>query len=244
MTDKKGEAPDGSAARAPGWPAVVGTLGAAAGALAGLLALPSHRLLSAALFFLAAIFLAAVWSLTRITETQWFRHGIKVAAIITLAGVGIYFVVTPAAGAGVPSHGRPAPHAPRLDFVDGTAATVPFCRSYTVLTSSQVPAGFKIAMFDAATDAEGNVTSNYSFDGVAAPTAAYRFGVPLLSVGPSRGARGFTAVVVAALVSDQYARLLTAIVADPGPWLIKVLPPALRVSRLKVTRAAGYQPCP
>ena len=115
---------------------------------------------------------------------------------------------------------------PTLDFVPASSGTVPWCNTFYIKASNQLPAGYKILIFDASADQRFQVTSNYGYDKSATPVkdnpnewvtehvyvgSEYKQdanGNNILFKGKPVSNAGYTVVVFAVLVPDSVGQLL------------------------------------
>jgi len=234
----------------PGPAAALATLAALAAVIVGLAAIPSDQRVAAVLLAIGALALIVTWWFTRATETAWFRAGINVAVILALAGFACYLFIAPS-GTASPKH-MATPKAPRLMFADGRSAyfaadastQVPFCRAYIVKASGPLPPGYQIVLFDAPADANGDANGDYSYDLQAKPIGSDRFRDNVVYIGSAQET-GIHAEIVAALISDRTADLLSAVRANPKTgWGLIKLPSLLKKQVLYVTRTSDDRQCP
>lgn len=151
------------------------------------------------------------------------------------------------------------PQAPQLGII--LNSEVPWCNKPPVITvQGDVPAGYKIVVFDSSADSNGNPTSSYSFDGTAQPIpgrpgqweaprdiyigAPYRVddkGKTILRHGKPESNAGFRAVVIATVLTDRDSLILNAV--QSNSWQISAFPHPLAKATHVVTRTGDASNC-
>jgi hypothetical protein len=258
--------------RSDGRPATRDVVGAAAGPLIGLgtliaaflalLGRPGPRFASMGLLILASVSVPVFWR-TGLSESRKFH--IAIAAVLTLAlfGTAFYVGIVPIYRShnteAVSVANRKLSNLPHLTFMDPPHATVPWCSEFYLNTTSAIPSGYKLAIFATGTA----VGSLYTWENVATsvPGQHNQWVTPTIYFGPRYKPNqhlvpeskpvvyaGFSAVVVAELLSDQTADFLAGIRAPMTKdgaviWGLKELPPSLRTAKEDVTRNSDISGC-
>jgi hypothetical protein len=139
---------------------------------------------------------------------------------------------------------------------------VPWCNNFYIKASGQLPAGYKILIFDASSDARFNAVSDYSYDGVVIPAKgtsnewetpdvwlgtkykADNNGNPVFRNGKHVSNASYTVVVFAVLVPNSIAQILED--ARPkGNVLLTQLPSEMiKEAQFDATRNGDVQQCP
>lgn len=231
----------------PGLVAVIGLALPTVAALTGLATVHSARRLSGGLLIGAGVVLFLVWILTDVSESPRFRGGIVTAFAVALSASGIYVIGF------APSSTRSAVNAPRLAFILNSPAKVPWCRTYQVSVAGAIPRGYRIVMFDSASDIQYNFSGPFSYDGWVSPVVREPgvFTSQVIFVGNRYAVKngkpvsnqGFRAVVIAAVVPAQGAEELENVVAAPTGWGLKRLPGHLAEAVLDVERNHNVAHC-
>jgi hypothetical protein len=249
----------GSALEPLGFIGFVGLIFAVAtGVVGGLLLLwTSARFFAAGLLITAGICLFGVWLGTRIGQTRWFYAAMTAVVALALMGSGVYILVRHA-----PTH--PVPQAksaqiPKLSFVLTSPAVVPWCKAYSVTAEGSIPRGYELLLFDASSDAQGNPSSFYNYDGMGKPVPRVgnewvfpdvfigdryvtgKDGKYLVRHGKHVSNAGFAAVAVVELVKDEYAQIIQSVKAPL--WFVNRPPPPLAEARLQVKRNGNAALC-
>lgn len=200
------------------------------------------------------------------SKRDWTIVVAGIGALATVAAALITHVTwTTSASSTTPrssSSGQTAgqPSAPKLDFVPASSGTVPWCSTFYIKASDQLPVGYKILIFDASSGARFNVTSSYSYDHPATSatdvpnewitgdvyvSSEYLqdgHGHNFLRNGKPVSNAGYTAVVVAVLVPDNVDQLLASVNA-PYVNLTQLPPGVIAEAKFDATRNGDVRPC-
>ncbi len=150
---------------------------------------------------------------------------------------------------------------PKLNFVPESSGTVPWCNTFYIKASAQLPAGYEILIFDASADPQFKVTSYYGYDYEATPATGnpdewktgdvyvgskYKQdanGNDIIKNGKHVSNAGYTVVVSAVLVPDNAGQLLDSV--RPKSLLLAQLPlGVMSKAQFDATRNADVKPCP
>ena len=236
----------------------------AIGALVAVLLAAFHTLtVWTVLLVVAGFLLALLLVFGGLTETRWFYPATAWVVVAALIVSGIYIAVE-----GKQTHIKPSQLAgnvtkpPKLQFVLSSPATVPWCNTFKLTTKGVLPQGYEILVFDASIDGQQNVSSFYSYDGVAIPVnrVAGEWTIKLLYVasrykvnakgqtiyrnGHPVSNAGYTVGVFAVLVPDSDGTLLHGMKAPHSEWALNALPPNfLANARLNTIRNGDTRQC-
>jgi hypothetical protein len=193
---------------------------------------------------------------------------IGAAGVIVAAGLGGYIghitssVASPTTTQASLSSGHPG-HATvlKLNFVPESSGTVPWCNTFYIKASAQLPAGYEILIFDASADPQFQVTSDYGYDYEATPAkgnpdewktgdvyAGSKYkqdanGNYISKNGKHVSNAGYTVVVYAVLVPDNTGQLL-ATVRPKSVQLTQLPPGVMAKAQFDATRNSDVKPCP
>jgi hypothetical protein len=172
---------------------------------------------------------------------------------------------SPAAATTTPSTSSSARHpgqstVPELDFVPESSGTVPWCNTFFIKASGQLPAGYEILIFDASADAQFQVTSGYSYDHEATSAkgntdewetghvyVASKYkrdtnGNEIFHNGQPVSNAGYTVVVSAVLLPDSVGQILDSV--NASYVLLKHLPPGvIAIAQFDATRNGDVRQC-
>jgi hypothetical protein len=156
--------------------------------------------------------------------------------------------------------GRPV--APQLDFVPASSGKVPWCNNFYIKATGQLPAGYRILIFDASSDARFNTVSNYSYGGAVTPVKGitnewetpdlwlgtkYKTddnGNPVLRAGKNASNAGYTVVVFAVLVPTSVVQILEDAIPKGHILLTQLPSEMIKEAEFDATRTGDVQQCP
>lgn len=242
-----------------GWRAAVIGVGAAVEAtVLALLGLYPPVSIWAVLLLTLGVLLFVAILLSKLTKANWFPQAAAwtLVAVLTLGGVAIRVTQTRPQLLALPTPEQ----RPVLAFVQTSPITVPWCNYFYLTVTGIIPTGYRILVFDASADANYNVTSYYSYDGVAQAVPRVlgewvagpiyigsRFelndqGQPVLRNGQPVSNAGYLVAVFAVLVPIADMQLLDDV--NAATWDLKQMPSnATATAKLDVIRNGNTRQC-